>query len=178
MVQYGVGAAANFRATTEDFGFLGAPPAPAPAVSIDLSEGWHFRFIEDLVIPPNPALSLQMTFVWDEFNDGVLDDNISSRSSWQSFGIRPEWNLSDHFGIAFEGGIDNVNVLENPSGQLYKFTIAPQLKSGRGYFDRPALRAFATYAFWSDELEGFVAPRTHFGDTEGWSFGGQVESWW
>ena len=176
MVQYGVGAAANFRSTTEDFSFLGAPPAPADPLQVNLGDAWHFRFVDDLVIEPSPALSLQTTFVWDEFNDGLRSGN--SRSSWQSFGIRPEWNLTDHFSIAFEAGMDNVSVLDLPSGQLYKFTIAPQIKSGRGFFDRPALRAFATYAIWSDDLTDFVAPRTNPDDNSGFSFGVQVESWW
>ena len=68
--------------------------------------------------------------------------------------------------------------LGNPSGNLYKFTVAPQLKPGRGYFVRPALRAFATYSFWSDSWQGLVAPRTRFFYTDGWSFGMQLESWW
>jgi maltoporin len=46
------------------------------------------------------------------------------------------------------------------------------------YFDRPALRLFATFATWSDGLKGYVAPRTSFDETKGWSFGAQVEAWW
>ncbi|MGI9241898.1 MAG: carbohydrate porin, partial [Verrucomicrobiales bacterium] len=176
VLQYGVGAAANFRSTSEDFSFLNAPLAPAAPLRVDLGDAWHFRFVDDLVIEPSPSLSLQATFVWDEFDDGLQGGD--SRSSWQSVGIRPEWNLTDHFSIAFEAGMDNVSVLDYPSGQLYKFTVAPQLKAGRGYFDRPVLRAFATYATWSEELEGYVAPRTNSDDNSGFSFGVQVESWW
>lgn len=176
MVQYGYGGAANFRSTVEDYSFLNLPMT-GPTTFVDLSDAWQFRFVDDFVIEPNESLSLGSTFVWNEADIGLR--GVDSTYSWQSFGVRPEWNLTDHASIAFEAGVDHVNeFLSTPSGRLYKFTVAPQLKPGRGYFDRPALRAFATYALWSESWEGLVAPRTRFFDTDGWSFGMQLESWW
>ena len=176
MVQYGYGGAANFRSTVEDFSFLNVPMT-GPAAFVDLGDAWQFRFVDDFVIEPCESRSLASTFVWNEGDVGLQSGDPTI--SWQSFGIRPEWNLTDHASIAFEAGMDHVSeFLGNPSGNLYKFTVAPQLKPGRGYFVRPALRAFATYSFWSDSWQGLVAPRTRFFYTDGWSFGMQLESWW
>ena len=41
-------------------------------------------------------------------------------------------------------------------GALGIFTIAPTIKPRGGFFTRPELRAFATFAVWSDELKGAI----------------------
>ena len=43
---------------------------------------------------------------------------------------------------------------------------------------RPVLRAFLTYAMWANGLEGGVGGPDYARDTEGWSWGVQMESWW
>ncbi|MGB0414192.1 MAG: carbohydrate porin, partial [Coraliomargarita sp.] len=68
--------------------------------------------------------------------------------------------------------------LTDISGEVYKFTIAPQITPGRGHFARPAIRMFVTYACWSDDFETFVAPTTYGNDTDGITFGVQAEAWW
>ena len=45
---------------------------------------------------------------------------------------------------------------EQYDGWLRKFTIAPQIGAGRKFFSRPVLRAFLTYADWSDGFRGLV----------------------
>ncbi len=64
------------------------------------------------------------------------------------------------------------------SGWLRKFTIAPQIAAGREFFSRPALRAFVTYANWSDGLRGFVGGVPYANKTSGLTYGVQVETWW
>ena len=49
---------------------------------------------------------------------------------------------------------------------------------GRGFFSRPALRAFVTYANWSDGLRGFVGGTPYANKTSGLTYGVQVETWW
>jgi len=69
------------------------------------------------------------------------------------------------------------------------FTIAPTIKPKGGYFTRPELRVFATYAVWSDSLRGATtaiaeggntggfstAPYANAKSNDGWLFGTQVE---
>src|SRR5271155_3724005 len=65
------------------------------------------------------------------------------------------------------GGVDHthcvagcVNSVDSPigpyDGWLRKFTIAPQIRAGRKFFDRPVLRVFLTYASWSGGFRGLV----------------------
>ena len=62
-----------------------------------------------------------------------------------------------------------------------KFTPVPQTRAGRDHFSRPSIRAFATYAVWwtePDDFERSVAPVSYGADTQGFSFGVQMEAWW
>jgi maltoporin len=75
------------------------------------------------------------------------------------------------------------------SGNMGVLTIAPTIKPKGGYFSRPELRVFATYALWSDGLKvattpiqegnnlgGFTpSPYANGHANQGWLFGIQVE---
>lgn len=80
-----------------------------------------------------------------------------------SFGARPEFFFTKGLSIAFEAGFDHTSgyaVTANGTpyvqGWLRRFTIAPQIAAGRKFFSRPVLRAFLTYASWSDGFRGYV----------------------
>ncbi|NWK57676.1 carbohydrate porin [Verrucomicrobiaceae bacterium N1E253] len=175
MVQYGVGAAGNFRSTQADYSFLSLPDDMDPALEVDPDDAWHFRLTQDIIYQPNESWGMQGTFVWDEVDVGSAAD---SRNSWISGGARAQYNLNDYFSLALEAGVDHVDTFDGVNGNLYKVTFAPQITPGRDVMSRPALRLFATYATWDDDLEGFVAPTSYGMDTDGFSFGVQVEAWW
>jgi len=175
MVQYGVGAAANFRSTQEDFSFLNIDPS-GQTVTIDPDDAWHFRLTQDIVYQPNDSFAIQGTFVWDELDIGASQGN--SRNSWVTGGARGIYFLNDHVSLALEAGIDHVNGIDTPSGNLYKVTFAPQITPKAEYFSRPALRLFVTYAAWDSSLKGLVAPESRGLDTDGLSVGMQLEAWW
>ena len=63
-------------------------------------------------------------------------------------------------------------------GVLGKFTIAPQIQPEAKHFARPSIRAFFTYAVWSDGFEGQVGGTSYAKDTSGISAGVQMEVWW
>jgi maltoporin len=176
MVQYGMGAAANFRSTQEDFSFLNLPTDPNTPILIDPDDAWHFRLTQDIVYQPIDRFAIQGVFVWDEFDLGA--SNHSTRSTWLTAGARGVYFAGDYLSFALEAGMDHVDGLDTPSGNLYKITFSPQLTPKHEYFSRPALRIFATYALWDDSLEGLVAPNSRGMDTNGLSFGMQVEAWW
>lgn len=175
MVQFGFGSAANFKSTQEDFSFLNPAPTPAAPLLVDIGDAWHFRFVEDLVIQPVKEFSMQATFVYDELNSGAL---INPHRRWISTGVRPTYHLDEFFSLAFESGVDITSGDGQPSGELYKFTVAPQITPDFGYFTRPAIRFFVTYAFWSEDFEGLVAPSNYPNSSEGLNVGVQAEAWW
>jgi maltoporin len=43
---------------------------------------------------------------------------------------------------------------------------------------RPVLRAFLTYASWSDGFRGLVGGAPYFDRTNGLTYGVQAETWW
>jgi len=178
MLQYGFGASANFRATQSDYSFVADPvdlDNPSLPLRIDAGDAWHFRLTQDLVYQPNQCFALQGTFVWDEFDFGA---EVGSRRTWVSGGARGVYFLTDYFNLVLEAGVDHVSGDDQPSGNLYKITFAPELTPKREYFSRPALRFFVTYAMWDKDLQGMVAPISYGMDTEGISVGMQVEAWW
>jgi maltoporin len=109
------------------------------------------------------------------------------------FGMRPAIWLADNIAIQgqFSGNYEsnNINGSGYPgfgkSGWLGVFDVGPVIKPKGGYYTRPELRFFATYAIWSDSLKGMVTPSQENGTdwaapyngntNHGWLFGTQVE---
>jgi sucrose porin len=140
-------------------------------------ENWDF----------SPALMAQSSK--DYITDG-------SNNKWLSFNLRLGQNLTQNFALVYEGtyqymnlnnGSDSANHAAN--GSFYKLTFAPtfKLNTEAGFFNRPELRALASYVDWSDDLNGYDPNGT--GDDQGdfgttgfddggqWLFGLQMETW-
>jgi maltoporin len=104
--------------------------------------------------------------------------------TWSTAGIRPVWHMGDYFKIQAELGRNNIKPQGGDTRTLDKLTIAPTLVAGRGFWTRPELRFFYTYAKWNNAARdqwGGVAGGTGgpFGTgTNGSSYGFQVEAWW
>ena len=114
-------------------------------------------------------------FVYQRTKDGNPQHDWNQ---WVSFGARPEVFFTKHFSLAFEAGFDHTHSPGQYDGWLRKFTIAPQIGAGRKFFSRPVLRAFLTYADWSDGLRGFVGGTPYQNRTSGLTYGVQAEHWW
>lgn len=103
---------------------------------------------------------------------------------WVSLGVRPVYQFTDNFSFATEVGTDRVTPDGAPTRTLNKITFAPQLQVARGFFARPVIRAFYTFAKWNVEARdqwGGVAGGTGgiFGNnTSGRTYGFQTEAWW
>jgi maltoporin len=155
---------------------------------------------------PNPCFSLGVWANW-EYNDngtvavGVVNNHIVNNNvvagnvvqsggsrNIVSGGIRPVVWLTDS--IAIQGAasgayIDRVRTQTGDafgrSGSYGIFTIAPTIKPKGGFFTRPEIRLFATYAIWSDSLKGSSmggsVPYTQRNVNQGWLFGSQMEIW-
>ena len=141
----------------------------------------------------------------------VLKNTASTRNLYE-VGVRPVFWIADNIAIqgqAYYGYTDNARAyttntagvpIANPtsttdptafgrSGSLGVFTVAPTIKPKGGFFTRPELRVFGTFAIWSDSLKGSTTPVQEDGNhgaftpspyanghtNQGWLFGTQVE---
>lgn len=146
-----------------------------------------FRITEQVMLQPQGGNWSGMgTFVYED-KSGLGADGVTTgvHSKWTSIGMRPVYHFADNKSLAVEIGHDSVKPDGQPTRSLTKFTIAPQLAAGNGFWSRPVLRAFYTYAKWNDAAQAAAGAGDSLsktgvfgGKTNGSSVGFQVESWW
>ena len=169
-LQIGNGPAKTFNSSFETF-----TTDAGTFIRPDPDESWRFRLTDQLVVRPLEKLSLGSALVYQytDFGGGAPEQH------WISGGLRPIWHFNDSFSIALEGGVDWVSESSTGrGGTLGKITLAPQLSFGGEFFSRPVLRAFVSFAAWSDGLEGGVGGSDYARSDTGASWGFQMESWW
>jgi maltoporin len=114
------------------------------------------------------------------------DGSISSASRYNhlvSAGIRPYYWLWGPFAIQGAAAFAYLNNNRAPGaafgegGALGIFTIAPTIKPRGGFFTRPEIRAFATFACWSKDLQGAIGTPAFTRQNYGFVFGVQAETW-
>lgn len=162
-IQYGIGAAYNFQSTLDSAG-------------PNLDGAWHFRVTDHFTIQPWKQFAVQAVGLYDKNHfGGPNSDNV-----WYSLGARPVFFFTDRLSMGLEAGIDWVD--SDPlhkNGHLWKVTFAPlQISRGQKFFSRPQLRAYVTYAGWSDDFKGSVGGIPYMDDKQGLSYGIQAEAWW
>jgi len=162
-IQYGTGPASNFSTSIDD-----------PTRLINSTA--RFLLTEQVLFQPNDKFAIMPIFILQRIKDGNPQHGWDQ---WVSFGARPEIFFTKYISLAFEGGFDHTHSSTGQyDGWLRKFTIAPQIGAGRQFFSRPVLRAFLTYANWSDGLRGFVGGTPFQNRTDGITYGVQAETWW
>jgi maltoporin len=173
-VQYGTGAASNF--SNPGNGTTVADPTPY------INKSRQLLVIEQVLFQPNDRFAIMPIFLYQRTKDGNPQDGWNQ---WYSFGGRPEIFFNKYLSLAFEAGFDHTNGLvptqngdTHLDGWLRKFTIAPQIGAGDKFFSRPVLRAFVTYANWSDAFRGYVGGVPYLNKTNGLTYGVQAETWW
>ena len=159
-VQYGTGVAHDFRAVLTQI--PGRPFTPGDRVNYE--DVWQFRAVEDLVLDRLGPLSLQLGAVWQELDNGLPSGN---RLTWVSLGVRPAYHFSRYFSLELEAGFDHTRQTDQVSGSLMKVTLAPQITPGMAALSRPSLRAYVTWAGWSDDFVGLVAPVLYGAENRG-----------
>lgn len=167
MIQYGTGAASNFSNPGN------GTTIPKPTPYIDFSR--QFLFTEQLVLQPNDKFALMPIFVYQRTKDGNPQHDWVQ---WASFGVRPEVFFTKHVSLTGDCGFDHTHLPGSYDGWLRKCTIAPQIGPDRKFFGRPILRAFLTYANWSDGFRGLVGGVPFQNRTSGLTYGVQAEHWW
>jgi maltoporin len=176
------------------------PPAPAPApapglpwFSIGIFGDWAETYSGSAVGGhTGPGLGNGGNVVAP--GTAVVNKVVSGHVHDVQFGIRPAFWITDNIAIQgqFSGNYEsnNTNGSGFPgfghSGWLGVFDFGPVIKPKGGYFTKPELRFFATYAVWSNSLRGMVTPTQENGGADfmppyngntnhGWLFGTQVE---
>jgi maltoporin len=184
-----VGHAVGFAHTaTELFGgynrftaMYGRGPASTFTTGLEIpepgaKESAHLLITNHTLVEPNERWAVMPLFVYDRRTGGSAGDGVDT---WVSFGARPLLKLTDHFSLAIEGGFDYTKSDRGVyEGWLRKITVAPQIGAARGFFSRPVLRLFVTYANWSGGFRGLVGGVPYANATNGFTFGVQAEHWW
>lgn len=116
---------------------------------MEVSDLWQVRIVNDLIVEPRPRWSLLLGTVYQELDNGASAGN---RIRWISMGARPGYHVSRYFSVKAEAGWDHTDQRDGPAGSLWKLTIAPQITPQLRALSRPALRAYATWARWSDDF--------------------------
>jgi maltoporin len=162
--QYGMGAAASGN------GVIGSLTAS--------SDTTYLQVVDNLYIQPTPEFGAQLTGVFrrdDIDGEGTLD--------WISAGGRVSYALHEYAQLLFEAGFDTTKPEDADRRTLVKLTFAPAITAGKGYYSRPHLRAWVTYALWNDAArEAGVDSGGIYNETNdksgGATFGLQGETWW
>jgi maltoporin len=208
------GRGATTFGTGDDFGVLtGAEgyfvfkhPGTLPGQTINvgnvINRAHTFKVGAQYYWYPLPFFSIAAYAYWDQGNAGTFlaGTNASGISKVASgnrnivqFGIRPCFWIMDNLAIqgqAYGSYQDNDRTSSGTNsfgrgGRMGVFTIAPTIKPKGGYYTRPELRVFATYAIWSNSLRGATTPIQESGNlyappyngnkNQGWLFGTQVD---
>ena len=169
-LQLGNGAAKTFTS-----GYETTATTNGTYIIPDQPHSWRFRATESFVAQPWSHFSVSPAAVY-QYTDY---DNSQGNVQWLSAGVRPIYHFNDFFSLALEPGVDHViDSGIDRSGTLCKLTLAPQVSLGNKFFSRPVLRAYVTYAAWTDSFKGEVGGNDFMNDTSGLTWGMQMEVWW
>lgn len=160
-IQYGVGAGTGLS-------YTGNP-------SLD-RESKNFRALDYVDWESdNKIFNGQFQVIYQE-----TDIENQDKQKWFSAGTRTAYVINDKFKISSEIGYDQINQ-SNETRRLTKFTLAPTLAlNGTGYYDRPEIRLYYTYAHWNDNEQKIrdVTENNFSGTNHGSNVGIQIEHFW
>ena len=114
------------------------------------------------------------------------DKTASTTETHASLGGRASYALTKNFKLVSELGYSQIKPNAGETAKLTKFTFAPTLSTGPGFWNRPELRLYVTTAKWNtgantlattSTTDNIVGVPAFSGKTSGTSFGAQVEMW-
>ncbi|MBL8485133.1 MAG: carbohydrate porin, partial [Rhodocyclaceae bacterium] len=153
------------------------------------------RLVEGIYAQLTPKLGGMLTAVYQKDRSDSAPDQV-----WTSLGGRVTYGWTEHIKLQAELGHDRVKPSGGDARSLTKFTIAPTLAAAPGFWSRPELRLFYTYARWNDAartaadanvaaalaagntpdfaIASLSSSGVFGGKTHGSTVGLQVEAWW
>ena len=141
----------------------------------------QWRILDQFYAQPIPEVSGALVFIYQN-----KSADAGAGASILTLEARPAYHINDYFKIALDLSYQTVWLKHSDASfaNLLKITLAPTLVAGRGYFARPEIRAFVTYAHWNDSATMLAIARKQpmasgaFGqDTNGLTFGVHMEGW-
>ena len=109
-------------------------------------------------------------------------DAARRKTDSATIGGRISYAITENFKLLGELGHSQKKPEGGETQKLTKFTFAPTLSTGPGFWNRPELRVYVTTAKWNKAANAAAGLRgvTGLGDnaTSGTSYGAQVEVWW
>lgn len=103
----------------------------------------------------------------------------SDATTYYTVGARPIYHFSKNFALQFEAGYQNIKAdSASEASSIMQLSIAPTFTLDLGFYTRPQLRAFVTYADWKNN--GWVGDWkvNTDPDGDGLNYGFQFEYWW
>ena len=169
-IQFGTGAAKTLNSGFETFSLNGQT-----FIRPDHPDSWRLRVTENFTANLSDSFSLGPVFIY-QLTDYAGDEE---RVQWISAGLRPIWHFNQRISLAMEAGADWVKD-DNAAtdGVLYKVTLAPQVSLGGRFMSRPVIRAFVTYASWSDDFVGSIGGQDFADVNDALTAGMHMEVWW
>ena len=159
--------------------------------SYDMKKNYTFEISDNFQYENPKDFSLNFLALYRLDNRGIEPYNmvtgekvsVGENISWFTTGFRYIKYLHKHFNLALEVGNDYIdNQTINKHGWMQKITFAPQISWDYGFYSRPVIRPFVTFANWSESLKGTVGNypgSAPFGDkTNGLTYGISFEIWW
>lgn len=123
----------------------------------------------------------QALVLW--MNEKVVDPVtlIKTDTDSATIGGRGSYAFTQNFKMVAETGYSQSKPKNGATQKLAKFTLAPTLSTGPGFWNRPEFRLYVTTAKWNNAANVAAGPNglTGRGDgkTTGTSYGAQVEMW-
>ena len=128
---------------------------------------------------------------WGYINHGKHSSGSWSRPNdgWEySITVRPSYKWTEYTRTTLEAGYsqkkngthDGWTIWAkdlNDDPDIYKVTLAQEVTPGKGFWQRPAIRFYASYQ-GGDQFESKVGLQKLGNHNFQWSFGSQIEAWW
>jgi maltoporin len=174
-VQYGRGGGTGF-------GTLARFYYPDFSVTHDPSEA-RLRLLDVFTVEPVRWFASQLAAVYQQ--DINFLGNAGFTTKWLSAGGRVSFAVVKHLKLLAEAGYDQITKSNGaPLQYLFKSTFAVAIGADQGFWARPELRLFATFAQWNEAARtagvdsGNIYRDVYTDVNNGAIFGVQAETWW
>ena len=136
----------------------------------DPSSSKKWRIVESFTFQVG-AFGGQTMALWER------DKTATTKETHMSLGGRASYAVTKNFKLVSELGYSQIKPNAGETAKLTKFTFAPTLSTGPGFWNRPELRLYVTTAKWNDAAGNVTGQTAFAGKTSGTSFGAQAEMW-
>lgn len=164
------------------------PGAPAFGADPLNKDNMQFRVLDQLLLQPSLKFQTLIGGMVQWKTQFVGTGAATSKQKFTQWGVfgRPVYYLSDYFKLQGDIGYTQNKPENGDAANLFKLTFAPTLSPSPGekggFFVRPEIRLFVTYANWNDTAAAVPAPNAvtnvPFGTEKNMvSYGMSVETW-